>query len=488
MQTATSLRTGTAAGRWVITATVLGSGIAFLDSTVVNVALPSIQDDLGGGIAGLQWTMDAYLVTLGSLLLLGGSLGDIFGRRKVFNLGLVGFAVASALCGLAPSIEMLIAARALQGIAAAMLVPGSLAIIQASFAPEDRARAIGAWSGLSGVTTALGPFLGGYFVDAVSWRLVFFINLPLAAIAIWIAARHVPETRDETTVGRIDLPGALSASVGISGILYALIEGPSRGWSSASILISLTIGILGLVAFFLIESRSTHPMMPLSIFRSMQFSGANATTLLVYSALSGALFLVVIQLQENLGYTALEAGAATIPLTILLLLLSPRVGAWAQRVGPRIPMTLGPIVAGAGLALFVLVEPGASYFTSVFPGIFVFGLGMALVVAPLTAAVLAAVDEHRAGVASGVNNAVARIAGLLAIALLPLVSGMTGTQASGNDFTEAFQQAVVIAGITCAIGGVIAFATIRKLADVGTHVPAAPDHSCQRDREQAVVG
>ena len=487
MQERALLRTGTAPGRWVIAATVLGSGIAFLDSTVVNVALPSIQEDLGGGLAGLQWTMDAYLVTLGSLMLLGGSLGDIFGRKKLFVGGLAGFAIASALCGIAPSIEMLIGARALQGVAAAMLVPGSLAIIQASFAPEDRARAIGAWSGLSGVTTAIGPFLGGWMVDAVSWRLVFFINLPIAAAAILIAIRHVPESYDETAVRKVDLPGAVLAGAGISGVLYALIEGPAKGWGSASIVGSMLIGIAALIGFFVVEARSSYPMLPLSIFRSKQFSGANATTLMVYGALSGALFLLVIMLQEALGYTALQAGAATIPLTILLLLLSPRAGALAQKIGPRIPMTVGPVTAGIGLILLVRVEPGVSYWTGVFPGVFVFGLGMSFLVAPLTAAVLAAVDEHHAGVASGVNNAVARIAGLLAIAILPLVSGLTRATNTG-EFTDAFHQSMVISGVLCAFGGVIAFATIRKLADIPSSVPAAPDHSCQGDREEVVVG
>ena len=487
MQEGALIRTGTPLGRWVITATVLGSGIAFLDSTVVNVALPSIQEDLGGGLAGLQWTMDAYLVTLGSLLLLGGSLGDIFGRKKVFVLGLGGFAVASAICGLAPSIETLIAARALQGVAAAMLVPGSLAIIQASFAPGDRARAIGAWSGLSGVTTAIGPFFGGWMVDAISWRLVFFINLPLAAIAMVIAIRHVPESRDETAPRKVDFPGAILTAVGISGILYALIEGPTQGWGSPSIVGSALIGTVALVAFFLFEARTSHPMLPLGIFRSEQFSGANATTFLVYGALGGALFLLVIELQEALGYSALQAGAATVPLTILLLLLSPRVGAWAQRVGPRIPMTVGPIVAGAGLILLVMVEPGVSYWTGVFPGVFVFALGMSLVVAPLTAAVLAAVDEHHAGVASGVNNAVARIAGLLAIATLPLVSGLTSAT-NVEEFTDAFHQSMLISGVMCMVGGLIAWATIRKLADIPTSIPAALDHSCQGDRKEVAVG
>ncbi|MFP5297554.1 MAG: MFS transporter, partial [Actinomycetota bacterium] len=282
MGTAAALRTDSAAGRWTIAATVLGSGIAFLDSTVVNVALPAIRDDLGGGLAGLQWAIDAYLVTLGALILLGGSLGDIYGRRKMFVWGVGGFAVASMLCGLAPSIGALIAARALQGVAGALLVPGSLAIIQASFEPGERSKAIGAWSGLSGVTTAIGPFLGGWLIDSVSWRLVFFINLPLALIAIGITTRWVPETRDRSSTGKVDVPGAVLAALALGGILIALIEGPVRGWTDGLVVGGALLGVLCLVAFFVVELRSTHPMMPLQLFRSRQFSGANGMTLVVY--------------------------------------------------------------------------------------------------------------------------------------------------------------------------------------------------------------
>ncbi|MBA2725034.1 MAG: MFS transporter, partial [Actinobacteria bacterium] len=286
---AETARYGSASGRWIISATVLGSGIAFLDGTVVNVALPAIEEELGGGLSGLQWTVDAYLVTLGALLLLGGSLGDIYGRRKMFVFGLGGFAGASALCGLAPSISALIAARAIQGIAAALLTPGSLAIIQASFAPEDRSRAIGAWSGLSGVSTALGPFLGGYLVDAISWRWVFIINLPLAAAAILITIRHVPETKDEEGSQKPDVPGAVAAALALGGVLYALIEGPVRGWADGRVLFAIVLGAIGAVAFFRVEMHSEHPMLPLSVFRSRQFSGANVTTFVLYGALSGAL-------------------------------------------------------------------------------------------------------------------------------------------------------------------------------------------------------
>lgn len=485
MGTAAALRTDSAAGRWTIAATVLGSGIAFLDSTVVNVALPAIRDDLGGGLAGLQWAIDAYLVTLGALILLGGSLGDIYGRRKMFVWGVGGFAVASMLCGLAPSIGALIAARALQGVAGALLVPGSLAIIQASFEPGERSKAIGAWSGLSGVTTAIGPFLGGWLIDSVSWRLVFFINLPLALIAIGITTRWVPETRDRSSTGKVDVPGAVLAALALGGILIALIEGPVRGWTDGLVVGGALLGVLCLVAFFVVELRSTHPMMPLQLFRSRQFSGANGMTLVVYGALSGALFLVVLQLMTFMGYSALEAGASLLPLTILLLLLSSRVGAWAQRVGPRIPMTVGPLVVASSFGLFAQIEPGVTYLTIIFPAACVFGLGMSLVVAPLTASVLAAVEDTRAGIASGINNAVARIAGLLAVALLPLAAGMSGTSNSAPAFTEAFQRAMWIAGGMCVVGGIISFLTIRTLADVETGAPPAPDAACPPEMTDA---
>ena len=448
----------------MLAATVLGSGIAFLDATVVNVALPAIEDELGGGLSGLQWTVDAYLVTLGALLLLGGSLGDMLGRRKMFILGLAGFAAASALCGIAPSIGTLIAARAIQGVAAALLTPASLAILQASFAPEDRSRAIGAWSGLSGVSTALGPFLGGYLVDAVSWRWVFIINLPLAAVAIWISVRHLPESKDESGFKRPDVTGALTAALALGGVLFALIEGPGRGWTDTQVVTAALVGVAAGAAFFVVEKRSSHPMLPLSIFRSLQFSGANITTLLVYGALSGALLLLVLELQKFMGYSALEAGASLVPLTILLLLLSSTAGRIAQQIGPRIPMTLGPLVAGVGLALFVMVEPGSEYLTSVLPGVVVFGVGMSFTVAPLTAAVLAAVESRRAGIASGVNNAVARIAGLLAIALLPLAAGLSGTGEDAERFTAGFHRAMLISAGLCVLGAANSWLTIRRLA------------------------
>ncbi len=377
---------GSAAGRGVLAAAVLGSGVAFLDATVVNVALPAIGDDLDTGLSGLQWVLDGYLLTLGALMLLGGSLGDLFGRRRMFVAGLAAFSVASALCGLAPSTGFLVAARILQGVGGALLVPGSLAILSASFRPDDRSEAVGAWSGLAGVTTALGPFAGGWLVDTVSWRLVFLVNLPLAALAAALALRYVPESRDPAAPRRPDLAGAALATVGLGGVVYALIERTGPGVAAAAI-----VGVAALVAFPLVERRKAQPLLPLAIFRSRQFVGANLTTLAVYAALSGALFFVALDLQLVLGYSALEAGAAMLPITLVLLVLSARAGRVAQRTGPRLPMTLGPVVAGLGLLLLSGMGPGDRYVSGILPGVVVLGLGMAATVAPLTSAVLAAV-------------------------------------------------------------------------------------------------
>ena len=483
-----SIRFSSPVGRWVILTTVLGSGIAFLDSTVVNVALVAIGEEFDASIGGLQWTVEAYLLTLGSLILLGGALGDLYGRRRIFVYGLTVFTIASALCGLAPSVEFLIAARAVQGVGAALLVPASLSIIQSSFHPDDRGRAIGAWSGLAGVSSALGPFLGGWMIDTISWRLVFYINIPLAIVAILIALRHVPESR--TTDARTpDVAGSLAAIVGLGGIIYALVEGPAIGFGEARILIAAVVGVLALIGFFFIESHIEHPMMPLSMFSSAQFSATNATTLVVYFALGGALFLATLQLQRVLGYSALEAGLAFMPLTVMLLLLSARTGALAQRIGPRIPLTVGPVVAGLGLLLMVRIVPGATYVSAVLPAAIVFGLGMAITVAPLTTAVLAAVETQRSGIASGVNNAVARIAGLLAVALLPFFGGITGEDGLDPEmFSNGFQRAVVIAGILCMLGGAISFFGIRARRTHRIHVPPSIDHPCQSESEMASAG
>jgi EmrB/QacA subfamily drug resistance transporter len=450
----------------VLAATVLGSGVAFLDSTVVNVALPTIGADLHIGVSGLQWTLDAYLVTLTSLLLFGGSLGDVLGRRRVFVLGLLGFLVASVACGLAPNSGALIAARGLQGATAAFVVPLSLAIVSATFHADDRGAAVGAWSGLAGVTSALGPLLGGWLIDAVSWRLIFFINVPLIAIAVLVAIVHVPETKDEHS-GRPDWAGASAISIGLAALTYALIE---QQW------IVGVGGIAALLVFVVIERRAGRPMLPLELFRNSQFTGANLVTFAVYAALGGAFFLLVLQLQLSLGYSALEAGTSLLPVTLLMLLLSSRAGGLAQRIGPRIPMTVGPVIVAVGLLLFGRIQPGASYLAAVLPAVAVFGAGLTLTVAPLTAAVLAAADDEHIGAASGVNNAVGRLAGLLAVAVLPAVAGLDTADVSS--LSDAFRTSMQICAGLCAAGGAIAWLTVRKGADVRPVTQASLAHPC----------
>ena len=439
-----TLAMGTAKGRWVIAAAVLGSGVAFLDGSVVTAALPTIGRDLNTDLAGLQWVLNGYLLTLGSLLVLGGSLGDRFGRRKVFMIGLVSFGVASLLCGLAPNIVTLIAARCVQGAAAALLVPGSLAIISASFRVQDRGAAIGAWSGLGGVATAIGPFLGGWLIESVSWRAVFFINLPIVAVVVVLTARHVPESFDPNADQSTDFAGAATLALGLGGVVYALIEGPAKGWEPTQVAIGV-VGVLLLASFIVIEMRSRHPMVPLSVFRSRQFSGTNLVTFVLYGGFGAATFLVVVYLQERLGYSPLEAGAALLPITAVMFLFSSRSGALAQRIGPRLQMTVGPIIAGVGLAMFARLAPGVSYWSGVLPGTLVLGVGVTITVAPLTATVLAAVEDRHAGLASAINNAVARIGGLLAIAVLPAAAGIA-VGGSGVDLDSGFDTAMYIAG------------------------------------------
>jgi EmrB/QacA subfamily drug resistance transporter len=481
-----TVRAATPAGRWVIVAAVLGSGMAFLDGTVVNVALPAIGRDLHAGLSGLQWTLDAYLLTLGALLLLGGALGDRYGRRRVFEFGLIAFSVASAVCGLAPNLGALIVARAIQGIGGALLVPGSLAVLSASFVPEDRGRAVGAWSGLAGAFSALGPFLGGWLVDAVSWRLVFLINLPVAAATVWIVRHHVPESRDVAAVagGRLDLPGAAAATIGLAGVVFALIEGTANEASSL-VVAAAVVGVAALVAFPVIERGQAEPLVPLDLFRSRQFSGANATTFAVYGAFNGALFLFVVQLQQGMGYSALEAGSAMLPVTVLLLVLSARAGRLAQRIGPRLPMTVGPLLAAAGLLLLSRVGPGSSYVTGILPAVLVFGGGLALTVAPLTSAVMAAVEERHLGAGSGINNAVARVAGLLSVALLPLASGLRGVDPGDPAFAAGVHTALRISALVCAVGGLVAYLSVRRAVAVHpvlqpSMTQACNDHALQR--------
>ncbi len=446
---------GTAEARWVLLATVLGSGVAFLDGTIVNVALPAIAEDLDAGLGDLQWVVNSYLVTLSSLVLLGGALGDRYGRRRVFLLGLLLFTAASVLCGLAPNVGMLIGARAVQGVGAALLVPGSLAIIAAAFHPDDRASAVGAWSGLGGIAIAIGPFVGGWLIDSVSWRLAFFINVPLA-LAVVVAARHVPETRSEVAQP-LDGAGALLASVGLALATYGLVErSPIAGGAGAA----------ALGAFLVVQARSRAPMLPLSIFRSRQFSGANATTLAVYGAMGGAYFLLAIELQVVLGYSALEAGSALLPVTLLMLALSARAGALATRIGPRLPMTIGPLGVAAGLVLWSGIGAGSGYTTAVLPGAIVFGLGLVLTVAPLTATIMAAADSERLGVASGVNNAVARLAGLLAVAVLPIAVGLDPSDAGPAQLDTGVSRALLLAAAAAAVGALVSWVTIRTGDDV----------------------
>jgi EmrB/QacA subfamily drug resistance transporter len=447
-------------GRWVLAIAVLGSGIVFLDGTVVNVALPSIGEDFGAETSSLQWILNGYMLSLASLILLGGSLGDRYGRRRIFVFGLGWFTAASLLCAIAPSANALIAARILQGVGGALLTPGSLAMIEASFRPSDRARAIGAWSGLGGVATALGPLLGGYLVETVSWRAIFLINVPIGAFVALMATRHVPETRDPDASDRLDGLGAVLAAVGLGGTTYALIQVPDEGMS-VSVALAAVTGIIALVAFIATERRSPHPMMPLQMFSSRQFSAANVVTFVVYAALGGVFFLLVSFLQIAAGYSPIAAGAATLPVTVLMLLLSARSGALAQRIGARIPLTVGPLVIALGMLLMARIEPGSSYVSSVLPAVVVFGLGLTLVVAPVTATVLAAADSRRSGIASGINNAVSRVAGLIAVAVLPLIAGITGdTFYDPEAMTSGFHTAMFVTAGLSAFGGVIAWFTI----------------------------
>jgi EmrB/QacA subfamily drug resistance transporter len=451
-------------GRWVLAATVLGSGLAALDATVVGIALPAIARDFHVGVNSMQWVVDAYTLTLAGLLLLGGALGDTYGRRAVFVIGTVAFALASLACGLAPTAGFLIAARALQGVGAALLTPGSLAILQASFAPEDRARAIGAWSGLGGVATAIGPFLGGWLISAVSWRLVFFINLPLVAAVVAIAVRHVPESRAPSPRGRhVDVAGAVAISLALAGITYGLIDASVSGWTAPPVLASLGAGIALMAAFAVIESRARAPMLPLGIFRARQFTAANMVTFVVYGALGGVFFLLPVTLQQAFGYSPLTAGSAMLPVTAIMLTFSARSSALAARIGPRLPMTAGPLLIAAGMVLFARLHGDGDYLTQVLPAAIVFGIGTTLNVAPLTATAMSAAPAGHSGIASAVNNDVARAASLIAVAVLPVAAGLTGSIYLHPDaLASGFRRAVLIAAAVCAAGGILAAATIRN--------------------------
>ena len=455
---------GSAQGRGVLWATVLGSGLGYLDGTIVTVALPHIGADLGAGLVALQWTVNGYALALSGLLLLGGSLGDRVGRRRIFVLGTVWFTLASIGCALAPTAGLLIAMRVLQGVGAALLTPGSLAILQSVFRPSDRARAVGAWSGLGGVATALGPLVGGVLIGVAGWgwRLAFAINLPIAAAVVWLARRYLPESRDPQASGRLDVLGTTLAAVGLAGVVYGLTEGPPSGWSPPAV-VALAAGAVLLVAFVVSQARVANPLLPLGLFANRQFSGANLSTLLVYAALGGSMFLLPVQLQQVSGFSAVAAGAATLPFTAVLMLFSSRVGAWSTRIGPRLPMTIGPVLAGAGMAMLAWIGADARYLTAVLPGVLVFSVGMTITIAPLTATVLAAAPTRQAGVASAINNDVSRVAGLLAVAVLPGLAGITpAAYADPAALSAGFSRAVIFCGALCAAGGVLAALTIRN--------------------------
>lgn len=456
---------GSPQARVVLAATILASGMAFLDGTVVNVALPHIEDELGGGFATLQWVLDGYLLTLGSLILVGGSLGDLLGRRRVFEVGIVAFAATSALCAAAPTAQWLILARVLQGAAAALMVPASLAILSSVFVDADRGRAIGLWSGLSGITTAIGPLVGGVMVDAgrAGWRGVFLINVPLAVVSVWLARRSIPDipgTRTEAPLGKqVDILGSVLAVLGLALLVGALIEAPRIGWWWA-----IAGGLAGaavLAAFVRLERRRAHrgeppPMMPPALFAIRSFTVANVQTFFVYAALGAVLLLFTVALQVGLGWSALAAGAAGIPITLVLAAGSSRVGALIPRIGARPLLTAGPLVMAAGIAVLGSIRPGANYVFPILPGVLLFAVGLTLVVAPITTTALGEIPPVSSGIGSGINNAVARIAGLLAVAAIPLAAGLQVTLPEQELFV-AYSRACAVCAALCALGAGVAW-------------------------------
>jgi EmrB/QacA subfamily drug resistance transporter len=433
-----------------LVATILGSTIVFLDATVVNVALPAISDELDAGLADQQWVVEAYLLAMVSLLLVGGALGDQFGRRRIFIVGLVGFAMTSALCAVAPSSGVLVAGRALQGLAGALLVPGSLAILAATFEGADRGKAVGTWTAWTGIATVLGPAGGGALIEALSWRAIFWVNLPLIIVTVLMARACVRESVDPDADRAIDWVGIVLSAVGLGAPVFALIQQPSHGWSDPVVWAPLAGGVVLFAVFIAWESRYPHAMVDLGLFRVRNFAVTNLETLIVYAGLIGAMFFVTLFLQQTAGYSPIQAGLATTPISLVLFALSPRFGRFATGTGPRLPMAIGPIVGGIGLLLLTRVDAGADYLTQVLPGVLVFGLGLSATVAPLTATALDSVDERKVGIASGINNGVSRIAGLLAIAVLGAViaasfDSTVDEQLSGVGISEAGAEAVAAA-------------------------------------------
>jgi len=448
--------------RWILVGSILGSGAVFVEGTVTTVALPAIARDFHLGIAGLQWVMNGYLLTLSALILLGGALGDRFSRRRAFGSGLIGFGVASLGCAVAPTIGLLVVCRILQGISGALVVPNSLALLETAFTGEARGAAIGRWAAWSAVSTALGPLVGGWLVAEFSWRLVFLCVAPLAVAAAIAVNIGAPACDDEPRdTASVDYVGAALVTLGLAGLVGALIAGPDGGFGRPSVLLAGVGGVALLGVFLVVEARMRHPLLPLGVFRSRQFSGVNATTLVVYAALNGLFLFLMLQLQNVLRYGPIAAGASLLPVFGLMLLFSPLAGRVAARRGPRLPMVVGCLVTAAGSLLFMRVRPGANYATSVLPAAIVFGLGLACFVAPLTSVALGALDEHLAGLASGVNNAVARLAGLFATAALPLAIGLGGAQELRADqLATGFVRAMIICAALCVAGSVVAAMTI----------------------------
>jgi EmrB/QacA subfamily drug resistance transporter len=434
-----------------LVATIIGSGVVFLDGTIVNLALPKISEGLHGRFSDLQWIADGYLLSLSSLILLGGSLGDIFGRKRMYLLGLSGFGVFSLLCGLSPSIGFLIAFRILQGVFGALLVPGGLAIINTNFPREERGAAIGRWSAWSGILTAIGPLAGGYIIDTISWRWIFFINIPLIIVCGLLAQANVEESKDSRP-RRVDNKGAGLAALALAGITYGLIEGPADKWHTRP-MISLFAGLAMAGIFLWYESRSRDPMMELSLFRSRNFSGSNAMTFAMYGALAGFMFALVIYMQTKLGYSAIKAGASLLPISLMLLFFSSRVGKLSSKIGPRYFLTFGPLIASLAMFSLINYKPGHSYLWFLLPRVLLFSIGLVLLVAPLTTTVMTSVEESSSGIASGINNAVSRIAGLVVIALL----GLAGT---GN----VYRFSMVLCAIFAAVAGIISYMTIQNRA------------------------